>query len=92
VPAGRDVADPQIGYDRDARPLGDPGGLTELERAQRPSPLDPVEDGLAVGADEVDRTAAGDRRRGDLGERLARSCVQPADVANRAGRGRVRGR
>ena len=36
VPAGSDVAAAHVAHDRRPRPLGDPSGLTELERAERP--------------------------------------------------------
>ena len=59
VTAGRDVAGAQVGDDGNARRLGDPRRLADLQRAPGATfVVDPVEDGLAVGDDEV-----GGRRR-----------------------------
>lgn len=92
MPARRYVAAAKVGDDRRARALGDPRRLTELERAQRPVALDPVEDRLPVRDDEV-RPPTAELLRGpgySLGERLPEAGVELADLLGAGGSGRQR--
>ena len=82
LPAPRDVAGAQVGDDGHAGAFGDPGGLAELEGAAGPALLDPVEDRLAVGHDQVRPAASelGDTAGGGRRERLSEQRVESADV------------
>ena len=87
LPAGDDVGRAHVAHHGQARRLGEPGRLAELEGALGHRALDPVEEGLAVRAHRVDRPAAQrlvrpDRRCRGRGELAADEGVQPGDRAS----------
>ncbi len=83
--AGGDVARPQVGDDRKPGCLRDPGRLPDLQRAEAPASVHPVEHRLPGRDHEVGAPAGQlrDAKHGRRGERLAGEGVQLAQLPDR---------